>query len=175
MSSILISGYRAFDLGLFDEKSPQVKIIKKAIERDLKRFLEEGVKWLIFTGNLGFEVWCLEIAKNLQKEYKFQIATIFTFENQGENWNEDNQVKLALFKQVDFVKYAYKRYENPSQFREYNQFLVNNTDGCYLFYDDEHETNLKYLYAMMKEQADYFIKKLTFDDLNDIAENFSEI
>ncbi|GGE35790.1 DUF1273 domain-containing protein [Streptococcus himalayensis] len=173
MSSILISGYRAFDLGIFDEKVPQVKIIKKAIERDLKKFLEEGVEWLIFTGNLGFEVWCLEIAKDLQKEYDFQIATIFIFENQGENWNEANQAKLSLFRQVDFVKSAYPRYENPSQFREYNQFLIHNTDGAYLFYDEERETNLKYLLTVMKEQEDYFIKKLTFDDLNDLAENFS--
>ena len=172
MVSVLIVGYRNFDLGIFNDKDPRIKIIKKAIQRDLTRLLEEGAEWLIFTGNLGFEVWALEVAKELQQDYDFQIATIFTFENQGENWNEANQEKLSRFKQVDFVKYAYPHYENPSQFRDYNHFLLSN--GAYIFYDEENETNLKYLYQMIKSQEQYFIKKLTFDDLNEVAENFSE-
>ena len=150
-------------------------MIKTAIRRDLIYLLENGLKWLIFTGNLGFEIWVLEVARELQEEYDFQLATIFTFENQGENWNEANQEKLTQFKNLDFVKYAYPSYESPRQFREYNHFLVENTDGAYLFYDEENETNLKYLYQIMKEKIQYSIKKLTFDDLNEIAENFSEI
>ena len=175
MVSVLVVGYKAFDLGIFGDKDQRLKIIKAAIRRDLIYLLENGMKWLVFTGNLGFEVWVLEVAKELQKEYNFQLATIFIFENQGENWNEVNQEKLANFKNVDFIKYAYPSYENPSQFRTYNQFLLEITDGAYLFYDEENETKLKYLYRMMKENEQYHIKKLTFDDLNELAENFSEI
>ena len=175
MVSVLVVGYKAFDLGIFGDKDQRLKIIKAAIRRDLIYPLENGMKWLVFTGNLGFEVWVLEVAKELQEEYNFQLATIFIFENQGENWNEVNQEKLANFKNVDFIKYAYPSYENPSQFRTYNQFLLESTDGAYLFYDEENETKLKYLYRMMKENEQYHIKKLTFDDLNEMAENFSEI
>ena len=175
MVSVLVVGYKAFDLGIFGDKDQRLKIIKAAIRRDLIYLLENGMKWLVFTGNLGFEVWVLEVAKELQEEYNFQLATIFIFENQGENWNEVNQEKLANFKNVDFIKYAYPSYENPSQFRTYNQFLLEITDGAYLFYDEENETKLKYLYRMMKENEQYHIKKLTFDDLNEMAENFSEI
>lgn len=175
MVSVLVVGYNAFDLGIFGDKDQRLKIIKAAIRRDLIYLLENGMKWLVFTGNLGFEVWVLEVAKELQEEYNFQLATIFIFENQGENWNEVNQEKLANFKNVDFIKYAYPSYENPSQFRTYNQFLLESTDGAYLFYDEENETKLKYLYRMMKENEQYHIKKLTFDDLNELAENFSEI
>jgi len=175
MVSVLVVGYKAFDLGIFGDKDQRLKIIKAAIRRDLIYLLENGMKWLVFTGNLGFEVWVLEVAKELQEEYNFQLATIFIFENQGENWNEVNQEKLAKFKNVDFIKYAYPSYENPSQFRTYNQFLLESTDGAYLFYDEENETKLKYLYRMMKENKQYHIKKLTFDDLNEMAENFSEI
>lgn len=175
MVSVLVVGYKAFDLGIFGDKDQRLKIIKAAIRRDLIYLLENGMKWLVFTGNLGFEVWVLEVAKELQKEYNFQLATIFIFEDQGENWNEVNQEKLANFKNVDFIKYAYPSYENPSQFRTYNQFLLEITDGAYLFYDEENETKLKYLYRMMKENEQYHIKKLTFDDLNEMAENFSEI
>ncbi|OFU70265.1 hypothetical protein HMPREF3108_07340 [Streptococcus sp. HMSC10A01] len=175
MVSVLVVGYKAFDLGIFGDKDQRLKIIKAAIRRDLIYLLENGMKWLVFTGNLGFEVWVLEVAKELQEEYNFQLATIFIFENQGENWNEVNQEKLANFKNVDFIKYAYPSYENPSQFRTYNQFLLESTDGAYLFYDEENETKLKYLYRMMEENEQYHIKKLTFDDLNELAENFSEI
>ena len=175
MVSVLVVGYKAFDLGIFGDKDQRLKIIKAAIRRDLIYLLENGMKWLVFTGNLGFEVWVLEVAKELQEEYNFQLATIFIFENQGENWNEVNQEKLANFKNVDFIKYAYPSYENPSQFRTYNQFLLESTDGAYLFYDEENETKLKYLYQMMKENEHYHIKNLTFDDLNEMAENFSEI
>ena len=175
MVSVLVVGYKAFDLGIFGDKDQRLKIIKAVIRRDLIYLLENGMKWLVFTGNLGFEVWVLEVAKELQEEYTFQLATIFIFENQGENWNEVNQEKLANFKNVDFIKYAYPSYENPSQFRTYNQFLLESTDGAYLFYDEENETKLKYLYRMMKENEQYHIKKLTFDDLNEMAENFSEI
>lgn len=175
MVSVLVVGYNAFDLGIFGDKDQRLKIIKAAIRRDLIYLLENGMKWLVFTGNLGFEVWVLEVAKELQEEYNFQLATIFIFENQGENWNEVNQEKLANFKNVDFIKYAYPSYENPSQFRTYNQFLLESTDGAYLFYDEENETKLKYLYQMMKENEQYHIKNLTFDDLNEMAENFSEI
>ncbi|RSK11755.1 DUF1273 domain-containing protein [Streptococcus gordonii] len=175
MVSVLVVGYKAFDLGIFGDKDQRLKIIKAAIRRDLIYLLENGMKWLVFTGNLGFEAWVLEVAKELQEEYNFQLATIFIFENQGKNWNEVNQEKLANFKNVDFIKYAYPSYENPSQFRTYNQFLLESTDGAYLFYDEENETKLKYLYQMMKENEQYHIKNLTFDDLNEMAENFSEI
>ena len=150
------------------------KIIKKAIERDLRRLFEEGVKWLVFSGNLGFEAWVLEVAFALKKDYDFQMATIFLFENVGENWNESNQELLARFKQVDFVKYAYPHYSNPGQLKEYNQFLIDNADGAYLFYDPENETNLKYLYKMMVEKEPFYVKQLSFDDLNELAENFYE-
>ena len=175
MVSVLVVGYKAFDLGIFGDKDQRLKIIKAAIRRDLIYLLENGMKWLVFTGNLGFEVWVLEVAKELQEEYNFQLATIFIFENQGENWNEANQEKLANFKNVDFIKYAYPSYENPSQFRTYNQFLLESTDGAYIFYDEENETKLKYLYQMMTETKHYHIKPLTFDDLHEMAENFSEI
>ena len=158
MTTALVLGYSAFDLGLFSDKDPRLKLIKKAIRRDLEAMAADGVSWLVFTGTLGFEYWVLE----------------FAFETHGENWNEGNQMKLSRFKQVDFVKYAYPRYERKWQLRDYQQFLLENTNSSYLFYDEENETKLAYFYQKMKNQEDYFIKRLTFDQLNELAENFSE-
>lgn len=168
MTAILITGYKAFELGIFNDKDPKVQVIKKAIKRDLIAYLEEGVDWFIFTGNLGFEYWALEVANELRKDYDFETATIFLFENQGDNWNDSNQEKLAQFKQADFVKYSYPSYQNPSQLKQYNQFLIANSDGAYLFYDSEHETSLKYLYQLLVD-SDCNLQLLTFDRLNEIA------
>ncbi len=175
IKSLLVTGYRHTDLGIFSDKDTKLVIIKEAIRRDLIKFLEnDGVEWFILTGNLGFEYWCLEVLLDLRQEgYDFQMATIFSFESHGENWNETNQVKLARFKQVDFVKYLYVRYENPGQFKLINQFLLDHTEGAYLFYDPENETNLKYLYTSIVNKEDYIVKVLSFDDLNEVAENFS--
>lgn len=172
MAAILVTGYKSFELGIFQDKDERISVIKKAIRYDLIRYFEEGIDWLIFMGNLGFEYWALQVAKELHEEYEFSIATIFAFENHGQNWNEANQVKLGEFKQVDFVKYTYKSYENPSQFKNYNQFLVDNTEGAYLFYDSENETNLKYLLQVMQEKEDYPINFLTFDRLNEFLEEW---
>ena len=73
-----------------------------------------------------------------------KLATLFPFETHGQNWNEANQTKLAAFKQVDFVKYSFPAYQSPAQFKQFNQFLIDNTDQAYLFYEPENETNLKY-------------------------------
>ena len=174
MPTVLILGYSAFDLGLFNDKDICLEVIKKAIRRDLERLAEDGMVWLVFTGTLGFEYWVLQVAKKMKEDYGFQLATIFDFETHGSNWNEANQVKLSEFKQVDFVKYAYSQYEHKGQLRDYQKFLLENTDICYLFYDEENKTKLQYFYQMMKNQADYVTRQLTFDELNELAENFSE-
>ena len=174
MTTALVLGYSAFDLGLFNEKDVRLKVIKKSIRRDLESLAEEGLKWLVFTGTLGFEYWVLEVAQEMKTEYGFQLATIFAFETHGENWNEANQMKLSRFKQVDFVKYAYSRYEHKGQLRDYQQFLLENTDLAYFFYDPENETKLKFMNNLMTNQEGYRIKRLTFEDLNELAENFSE-
>ena len=80
MTSLLVTGYKSFELGIFKDKDPKVTIIKKAIKRDFKRFLDDGVDWMIFTGNLGFEFWALEVAKELQQGYPLKLATLFPFE-----------------------------------------------------------------------------------------------
>ncbi|WP_434350501.1 SLOG family protein [Streptococcus sp. KHUD_014] len=174
MHTALILGYSSFDLGLFNDKDIRLKIIKKAIRSDLEKLAEDGLKWLVFTGTLGFEYWVLEVAKEMKAEFGFQLATIFDFETHGDNWNEGNQVKLSEFKQVDFVKYAYPKYEHKGQLRDYQFFLLENTDGVYLFYDEENETKLRYFYELMKKKDNYVTKRLTFEELNEVAQNFSE-
>lgn len=50
MTSLLVTGYKSFELGIFKDKDPKVTIIKKVIKRDLMRFLDDGVDWMILLG-----------------------------------------------------------------------------------------------------------------------------
>lgn len=67
MTVILVTGYKSFELGIFQEKDQRIEIIKKAIRHDLIRYFDEGVDWLIFMGNLGFEYWALQVAKSSKR------------------------------------------------------------------------------------------------------------
>lgn len=49
---------------------------------------------------------------------------------------------------------------------------MDNTDRAYLFYDKDKETNLKYLYQMMTAKDNYPVSLLTFEDLDDIVQDF---
>ena len=83
-------------------------------------------------------------------------------------------MKLSRFKQVDFVKYAYPRYEHKWQLRDYQQFLLEIRIVLIFFMMRIMKRNYLIFYQKMKNQEDYFIKRLTFDQLNELAENFSE-
>ncbi|GFH42220.1 UPF0398 protein YfdB [Lactococcus hodotermopsidis] len=176
MKTLLVVGYSAFDVGIFDEKDVKLTVIKIAIRKNLENFISDGLEWLIFGGNLGFEYWVLQVALDMKKDgYNLQFATIFPFKTHGQNWNESNQEKLKLFKNLDFVQYAFDDYQNAKQFREYNDFLINNAEGAFVFYDEENETKLKYLIDKFKTTANFFVQFLRFDNLQEIADEMNDM
>lgn len=169
MPAFLVVGYKNMELGIFSDKDPKVAIIKRAIRQDLIRLFEEGVDWLIFQGNLGFETWCLEVASELKDDYGVQLACIFPFADIGSRWSEANQLVLTRFKQLDYVNHSFKAYENPSQLRQHQDFLIKNSRGVYIFYDPEHETKLRYFDQRMKAEDSYEVVRLDFERLNEVA------
>lgn len=56
MATALVLGYSAFDLGLFSDKDPRLKLIKKAIRKDLEAMQQMGCLGLCLQ-----EVWVLNI------------------------------------------------------------------------------------------------------------------
>ncbi|MGT2771544.1 SLOG family protein [Streptococcus marimammalium] len=171
MTVFLVTGYGMTELGIFKDKDIRINIIKKVIKKDFIDFLENGANWFVFTGRLGFEYWALEVLKELQQDYDFKIATLFAFENHGNQWNAINQEKLQDFKKVDFLKYSFPSYENPQQLSQFNHFLLHHTKSAYLFYDEEKKSNLDYLYQLMKKEKNYTIHQITFERLNNIVED----
>ena len=60
MKVLYITGYKAFELGIFKNDHEAVKYIKKSIRNRLLPLVEEGLEWVIISGQLGTELWAAE-------------------------------------------------------------------------------------------------------------------
>ena len=103
---IYFSGYRSFELGVFKENDPKVAVIKKVLKREIQQLAEEGLEWIIVSGNLGVELWATEIVAELKLDYpELHLGIIYPFMAFGSNWNENNQEKKRLAEQLsDYVE-----------------------------------------------------------------------
>jgi uncharacterized phage-like protein YoqJ len=173
---LAITGYKPYELGIFHPQHQAIPFIKKATEKRLIPFIEEGLEWVIISGQLGVELWAAEVVFELQNVYQhLQLAVLTPFLNQEENWSEENKEYYEfILSQADFVDSITKRkYENPGQLRLKNQFIVEKSDGLLIVYDDEKEGSPKYMLDIAKKKASrekYDIFPITFYDLQAIIE-----
>jgi len=173
---VLITGYKATELGIFSLKHPGIEIIKKALRKQLIALLDEGLEWAIVSGQWGVELWAAEVVLELRASYKqLNLAVITPFLEQDENWKEE---KKALYRSVignaNYVNSVTNtKYDGPWQFKEKDRFLLRNSDGLILLYDEENDGSPKYIKALATKWAaskDYPIKLINAYDLQSIAE-----
>jgi uncharacterized phage-like protein YoqJ len=173
---VAVSGYKPFELGIFKHNHPAVEFIKQAIRKELEQLLEEGLQWVIISGQLGTELWAAEVVIDLQKEYpSLHLGVITPFLKQEEGWNEQNQeMYQSILAQADFVDSISKRpYEGPWQFRLKNQFFIEKSDAFLLFYDEENQGSPRFLLETVKrykESHPYHFRMIGFYDLQLLAE-----
>lgn len=173
---LVITGYKAHELGIFDDKHAGIPIIKQAIKERLVPLIEEGLEWIIMTGALGVETWAAEIVMDLQLEYpELKYAIMTPFLDQEKRWNEAKQEKYEMILSLaDYTTSLTNRpYEAPWQFIESNKFLIQHSDGILIVYDEENEGSPKYikkLAAQYADKFDYEILLINAYDLQLIAE-----
>lgn len=177
MAKVLaITGYKAFELGIFQKDHPAAAYIKKALKKELLRFLDEGLEWVLISGQLGVELWSAEVVFELQLEYPdLKLAVITAFLDQEANWNETNKEWYeSVLAGADFVDSVTKRgYEKPWQFRLRNQFFIEKSDALLMVYDQEKEGSPKFICEMAKQYQknhDYPIYYISFHDLQEIID-----
>ena len=88
------------------QDDPAVAYIKKAIKNQLISLLEEGLEWVIISGQLGTELWAAEVVFELQLEDypELQLGVITPFLNQEETWKEQNKEWYeSILAQADFI------------------------------------------------------------------------
>ncbi len=140
MNALAITGYKPHELGLFSDKHPGVEVIKYALRKKLMTFIEEGTTWFIISGQPGVELWAAQVILELREEYSdIQLGILTPFLDQETRWPEGVQaIYQDILAQADFVDSITKRpYENPSQLRLKNEFIVTKTDGLFVLYDEE--------------------------------------
>ncbi len=176
MKTVFITGYRPHELGIFNDTHPGVEIIKTAIANSLRILLDEGLEWVVVSGQQGVETWAIDAVHDLKKDFphlKYSIITPFL--EQEKNWNEMKQLKYnEMMAGADYVTSITKRpYEAPWQFIEKDKFIINNTDGMLIVYDEENEASPKYVLSLVekyREKNDYELYKINAYDLQIIAE-----
>ncbi len=78
MKVVAVTGYKPFELGIFKKDHPGVDCIKKAPHRKLTAFVEDGLEWVIISGQLGVELWVAEVVFEIQVEYPDLKLAVFT-------------------------------------------------------------------------------------------------
>lgn len=177
IKTLFVTGYKPHELGIFNEKHPGIIIIKKALEQEFRALLEEGLEWVVISGQLGVEIWAAEVILELKIEYpNLKYSVITPFLDQQKNWNEVKQQQFSyILNKADFTTSVTKRpYEAPWQFVEKDKFIIQNTDALLLVYDEDNEGSPKYVKQLAEkfaEQHDYELLKITAYDLQMIAED----
>lgn len=185
LRNLLISGYRSYELNIFDQTDPKYKYLKKFIENRLLTFIENGVEWFIIGGELGVELWAGEIILELKEEHpEINLAVIFPYTSFGKNWNETNQALLErVIHQADYVNYtSNKNYESPAQLKANQVFNIRNTDGAFLVYDTLTEETAagkpKFLYDLIiqyQERTEYELYLASFEEIEFFIHEYVEI
>ncbi len=173
---LVITGYKPHELGVFNDQHPGVNFIKKALRARLLSLLDDGLEWVIVSGQLGVETWSIEVVIELKEIYpQLKYAIITPFLDQEKNWNDLKKEKYqSLLTKADFqISVTKKPYEGPWQFIERNKFVIRNSDGLLIVYDEENEGSPKFIKNEAMKYAevnDYRIISITADDLQLTAE-----
>lgn len=176
IKTIYVSGYRSFEIGVFQEKDPKIEIIKNVLKKELLAYLDAGLEWVLVSGNLGVELWTAETIGELKNDYPdLKLGLIFPFKDFGSNWNEKNQLALEKIKSLaDYVNsVSHQVYKTPAQLKAHTTFLLEHTGGSLLVYDKEYEGKTSFFLRdaeAFSERFSYDIRLITMDDLQNSVE-----
>lgn len=183
-----ITGYSSYELAVFKDYDPKIKVIKNVLKNELTQRLDssEDEFWLISGPQMGVERWAIEVGNTLKKDYpQLKTSIMEPYLKVAERWNEQNQVKLATaLKNVDFhAPVSNQPYQSPQQLRNYQQFMLDHSDSLLIIFDSDRESegeqtskpSWDYRAARKyQEHRDYEIQTITFDDLQDAATELAE-
>lgn len=182
MRRLWVTGYRSYELNVFKDDDPKVKVIKDVLSRELRSRLEESDDefWLITGPQLGVEQWSAEVALDLKATFpQLKVSIMMPFTEFGQQWNENNQAKLEnLQSRVDFsASVSDHPYQSPQQLRAFQRFMLTHTDEALLIYDPDHEGKEKYDYQAIQRYAEsneYSYRLIDFDELQEAAIEWQE-
>lgn len=180
MKVCTITGYKSFEIGVFNDKDIKLQLIKAVLKKRLIQLMEEGLEWVLISGQIGTEIWAAQVVLELQDlGFPIQLAVITPFKEPHLNWNEKNQeIMEEIILAADFYESLSNRpYENPSQFKTKDIYFLKKSDGALIFYDVEHEASPKYFLQLAKKYQEtnpYEILLIDFFEISSLAEELQE-
>src|SRR5699024_12148687 len=88
---------------IFNESDEKITYIKKSIENRLIGLIEEGLEWVLTSGQPGVELWTVEVLIELQKIYDIKFAIIPALENHHSRWPDELKIKYSeLIQDADY-------------------------------------------------------------------------
>jgi len=174
MRILTVTGYKPFELNISSENDPRITFIKEALKRRLIAFIEEGMEWVLISGQMGVELWTADVVLDLKEDYDIHIAVFPPFENQENRWPEHLQEKFQeITFTADFYKTIYKGdYKGPYQFKAKDKWLIDKSEAALMLMDDEYPGSNKYFYTeTQKTEKDYPVFTITPSELEDVVED----
>ncbi|MFD2614375.1 DUF1273 domain-containing protein [Paenibacillus gansuensis] len=177
MKTLLVTGYRAQELSIYDQKHAGIVYIKQALRDKLVPLIEEGLEWVITAGQYGVDLWACEVVIELKKQYPdVKLAIITAYLNPEEKWPEAKQdYYRGILKGADYCgSVSNQPYSGVWQLTARDQLLLRKSDGILLFYDeDAGEASPKYMKqrALKRHEEDgYAYLTITAEDVQSIAD-----
>lgn len=179
IKSLAITGYKPHELNIFSERDQKIVVIKETLKRKILNLLDQGLEWVIISGQQGVETWGFDVVQDLKETYDIQLALIPPFLHQEKIWKEDKQEKYEeMMALADFYEPLIKRpYEGPKQYAIKNKWFIEKTDACLIIYEEEFGGSPKYFYDLARQYEqlnNYEMIHINAYDLEDIARELTE-
>lgn len=177
MKNILVTGYRAHELGIYDQKHKGIPYIRKAIIARLLPFVQEGLEWVITPGQYGVDLWACEAVFELKQQYpQLKVSILAAYSGPEAKWKEDKQAYFReIVRQVDYYGSVSKEpYTGGWQLKARDDLLFSKTDGILLFYDEESGEASPKFYKQralkLQEKTGYSVIMLHPEEVQGIAD-----
>ncbi len=167
------------ELNIRNENDHRIPFIKIALKQRLISFIDEGLEWVIMSGQMGIELWAAQVIAELKEEYPIKLGIFPPFLEYESRWPDVYQETfLQIIEQADFYQPLYNEtYKAPYQFINKDVWFIEKTDGCLALVDEEYPGSVMYILDKMKKAAEtsnYSIWYITPNDLEDIVRDQQE-
>ncbi|WP_138417045.1 SLOG family protein [Aquibacillus sediminis] len=179
MKILTVTGYKPMELNIFKPNDKKIAIIKEAIKNRLISYIEEGLEWVLVSGQMGVELWTGEVILDLKEEYDIKLGIIPPFENHDQRWPEHYQaISQELSMLADFHQPLYRdEYKGPYQFKARDKWLIEKSEACLVLLDEEYPGSTRFFLQEAKkavERNTYASYTLTPFDLEETVQELME-
>lgn len=160
------------ELGIFKADDKKITFIKAAIKKRLLSFIDEGLEWVLISGQMGVEAWAGEVVLELREVYDLKLGVFPPFENQENRWPEAiQQAYQELITAADFYQPIYQgEYKGAFQFKAKDEWFLEKSDASLILMDDEFPGSTRFFYEKAKKVTNYPVYIITPADLDDAVE-----